>query len=687
MTKKYKKLTSGTLAAALALASIGMQSRPARAEELEEKQYVIVAETDAAYERAVEAALEGAEPQDEGLSDHNVAVARLSEEEAARLQRLSEVTVEEDFTLSASAAADGDVAATSKEEKIRWKRERLEQAQKALEEAAESAEPEWNLLAVGAEGADAPDGTPKERVKVAVLDSGVDFVSGINLEGYVNLVEEERHLSDVFQDMTGHGTGVAAIISGNGEGGVRGVNPNAEVYSVRVLDGENRAPLSRVVRGIYWCVENGMDVINMSFGTTTRSAALEKAVEDACAAGVLMVAASGNGGGAVEYPAAYEGTLAVASTDARAEISEFSGMGEEVGVAAPGERIRTAGFFNGTVVTHGTSVAAPHVTGAASLLWERDLTKPAEFIRQLIERSAKRLEDEEGCGLLDVGYAMEQYDAFAEQYEEGAPNEEALPENTEEPERFDYIEEDEGYVEGRWIGKVHESLVVNNVGAAFSEDDIKMLKEGAVLPDSEWHDGSGDNPWHGRWAYRPNAGYNKGNKKINYAAVVEMVTTIALKGGDVSSFTGCGEFLGLSQELFDYFKFDISTWYTVNQRFKTERERKHILYGCGIHVLTDIFAHSTTNEKGDRIDHPDADDITKFSRRHKTASQAVAEALDSLRTGRSTDGLDIIYALKKTYLSDTKYHLINVKQYVAENGYGGMNEALLNRVNINFAIN
>lgn len=74
MTKKYKKLTSGALAAALALASIGMQSRPARAEELEEKQYVIVAETDAAYERAVEAALEGAEPQDEGLSDHNVAV-------------------------------------------------------------------------------------------------------------------------------------------------------------------------------------------------------------------------------------------------------------------------------------------------------------------------------------------------------------------------------------------------------------------------------------------------------------------------------------------------------------------------------------------------------------------------------------------------------------------------------------
>ncbi len=259
-----------------------------------------------------------------------------------------------------------------------------------------------------------------------------------------------------------------------------------------------------------------------------------------------------------------------------------------------------------------------------------------------------------------------------------------------EPEWFDYIEEDEGYVEGRWTGSVHESLVdkgYKDMGkSVFTSEEIEWLKEGAVFPDTGWKSSaaSRNKPWHGRWAYREDGDYRK-NVKINYAAVVEMVTAIALKGGDVSSFADYGEFWGLDQRLFSDLKSDIKNWHTMNQGL-TERQRKHILYGCGIHVLTDIFAHSTTNEKGDRIDHPDADDITKFSRRHKTASQAVAEALDSLRTGRSTDGLDIIYALKKTYLSDTKYHLINVKQYVAENGYGGMNEALLNRVNVNFEV-
>ena len=75
---------------------------------------------------------------------------------------------------------------------------------------------------------------------MAVLDSGVDYVTGINLAGYVNLVEGEEELSEIFQDSTGHGTGIAGIISGNGETGILGVNPNAEVYSVKVLDEENR---------------------------------------------------------------------------------------------------------------------------------------------------------------------------------------------------------------------------------------------------------------------------------------------------------------------------------------------------------------------------------------------------------------------------------------------------------------
>lgn len=107
----------------------------------------------------------------------------------------------------------------------------------------------------------------------------------------------------------------------------------------------------------------------MSFGTSTYSNAMKKAVEDAYDAGILMVGASGNNAGKVEYPAAFKEVMAVAATTPEAEISSFSNTGKELEIAAPGEKIQTASFFGGSVVTHGTSIAVPHVVGVASLLW------------------------------------------------------------------------------------------------------------------------------------------------------------------------------------------------------------------------------------------------------------------------------------------------------------------------------
>ncbi len=291
------------------------------------------------------------------------------------------------------------------------------------------------------------------------------------------------------------------------------------------------------------------------------------------------------------------------------------------------------------------------------------------------------LENEEGCGLLDVGYAMEQY-------EEGAPNEEALTENTEEPERFDDIEEDEGYVEGRWGSGVHQSLIGNSMGTTFTNEEIEWLKTGAALPDTRWTSGDSNSnkPWHGRWAYRVFQEDPRSDFRINYAAAVDMITTIALKGGDVSSFTRPGQFDGMGSFVFSDLREDIHNWYLAKQGY-TNRKRKFVLFGCGIHALTDAFAHSTTKENGTLIEHPDADNIERYSRRHKAAARAAAWALYSLSIGTSADGMDILFALDETYTSDTSYRLINVKRYVVENGYGGHNDALLNRANIDFAVN
>ena len=160
------------------------------------------------------------------------------------------VLVEEDIILSGSTEEtggevlteerDGEEETVITEEEARQRKLAVKQKkQEALDrdgeedgtdETEDGNEPEWNLKAVNAEGL-AEEGEGKVRAKVAVLDSGVDYVTGINLEGYVNLVEGEEELSPIFQDLTGHGTGIAGIISGNGETGIHGVNPHAEVYS------------------------------------------------------------------------------------------------------------------------------------------------------------------------------------------------------------------------------------------------------------------------------------------------------------------------------------------------------------------------------------------------------------------------------------------------------------------------
>jgi len=287
---------------------------------------------------------------------------------------------------------------------------------------------------------------PEDRIKVAVLDSGIDTIVGLDVAYCINFVQDEQDISPMFRDMSGHGTGVASIIAGTPQNAVQGVNPGVDLYSVKVLDAQNSAPLSRIIEGIFWCIDNEIDIINMSFGTPIRSMAFAAAVAEAYEAGILMVAAAGNDGGDVQYPAAFPEVLGVASVGVSAEISDFSAIGDEVEIAAPGESIRTLGWFGTVDLNEGTSVAVPHVVGAASVLWQQNRTKCADFIRGLLVNSTKeieceRLEREEinGIGLLDVEFALEIYDDFAEIFEasDGLDIDVSdLPENEGEPEIF-----------------------------------------------------------------------------------------------------------------------------------------------------------------------------------------------------------------------------------------------------------
>ncbi len=673
-----------------------------------ERQYVIVTEDKEVYEEISEEVSERLINEASVLEDNQIIVVELTETEAAALNAEEDILVEEDIILAGSIEKDSiedtdeieltaEEARKRKEEIKQKKRETIAQMEEEIEsETEEEKEYEWNIHAVNADNA--AEETISRKVKVAVLDSGVDYVTGINLAGYVNFIEGEEELSPIFQDLTGHGTGIASIISGNGETGIYGVNPNAELYSVKVLDSENKAPLSRIIQGIYWCIEQDMDIINMSFGTPIYSKALEQAVKDAYDAGLLMIAAAGNDGEAVEYPAAFPETMAVAATNSEAEISEFSNTGKELDVAAPGEKVRVAAFFDGNQVTHGTSIATPHVTGAASLLWEKDLTKSNEFIRQLITESAKAIEGTDECGLLDVGYAERIYDAFAETYhEEGKTLETEIPENIEKPESFEEVNTNETYVEGRWNGANHKKAVdTGSSGLEFSTGAINVIKQGAVYPDqnANWSRGRLHPWWHGRWqtvgetVWKNNDNIKevKGTaQNVNYAAVIEMISSIALTGGEIKSYMTYDHFSGMDIHTYKEIVIDLNNLKYQNiLSNNTKANRKYFLYGCAIHSITDAFAHSTTDSNGNRISHGDpnqADDINFYKGRYKMAVYTTGYALKELKEGIYLDGETILKGIKKKYQEgNANFKMIKIKPYLVANGY---NNSILEKLNIN----
>lgn len=344
---------------------------------------------------------------------------------------------------------------------------------------------DWNMRMIGVVSSELPDTDKGRRVKVAIMDSGVDVSEDVNVVERVNLVDNEKYIAPFYEDITGHGTSIAGIISD--------INPKAELYSVRVLDSGNTAKLDRVIEGIYWCIDHDIDIINMSFGTKYRSTALEKAVNAAYDAGILLVSAAGNGGNeeSVEYPAAYEKVIAVGGVDKNAVLTDESATGEAVELVAPGSQILTDGAFGGSLVAGGTSLSVAHVTGAASAIWQKDLSKTNGFVRGLLSDSAKRLGDSKyyGSGLVDIKYALKHYKKYADRFsqipcETGEAVEEVCQENDSAVKTFD----DVNLVEGRWNSFSHEGLVdfgnnLSGLEVGLTANELLIIKDACAKVD------------------------------------------------------------------------------------------------------------------------------------------------------------------------------------------------------------
>ncbi len=160
-------------------------------------------------------------------------------------------------------------------------------------------------------------------------------------------------------------------LSNNGIG-IAGVAWGARVMPVKVLDQYGEGWYSDIAAGIIYAADNGAKIINLSLGGAAASQTLCEAAAYALQKGALLVAATGNGGAAVSYPAACDGVLAVAATDRADQRAGFSNFGPQVDLAAPGVDIySTWPWLDGYFTRSGTSMAAPHVAGVAALVWSR----------------------------------------------------------------------------------------------------------------------------------------------------------------------------------------------------------------------------------------------------------------------------------------------------------------------------
>ncbi len=235
-------------------------------------------------------------------------------------------------------------------------------------------------------------------VKLVVIDTGIDMthpeLSGI-IKGGWNAIST----SSTFNDDNGHGTHCSGTIAAKDDDqGVVGVAPQIDLYGVKVLDENGSGTFDDVIAGMLWAVENKMEVASMSLGASQGNKALEDAVEAMRKGGVILLAAAGNSGASVGYPAAYPGAIAVAASDSKDKLASFSSRGPQVAVIAPGVNVKSTYMGGGYDTLSGTSMATPHVAGLTALYVATHKGATPEQARAALAAASTKL-----VGVPDIG--------------------------------------------------------------------------------------------------------------------------------------------------------------------------------------------------------------------------------------------------------------------------------------------
>jgi major intracellular serine protease len=241
-------------------------------------------------------------------------------------------------------------------------------------------------------------------IVIAVIDTGCD-TSHPDLEGRIiagrNFTDDDNGDPEKITDYNGHGTHVAGTIAAiNAESGVIGVSPEAKLLILKALAGKEGSGAYEWVTGaIEYAISQKVDIISMSLGGPIDVPELHDAIKSAVENQILVVCAAGNEGDGkhsteeFSYPAGYNEVISVGAVSLQRKSSYFTNSNNEVDVVAPGEKIISTIPGGRYAVFSGTSMSAPHVAGALSLVkslseseFERKLSEP-ELYAQLIKRT------------------------------------------------------------------------------------------------------------------------------------------------------------------------------------------------------------------------------------------------------------------------------------------------------------
>lgn len=241
----------------------------------------------------------------------------------------------------------------------------------------------WNLEMVQAPKA--WEKTKGKGIVVAVVDTGIDYRHN-ELKGRFgptkgkNCYDEQK---DPMDD-NGHGTHVAGSIAGQKVG----VAPEASLYAVKVLDADGSGSTQTVLMGLDWCLQEEVNIVNMSLGSTVSSPAFAHAVKVMFEKGICVIASAGNSGDSVpHYPSSYPGVMSIAAIDQHKQRASFSTMNPENDFSGPGVAIYSSIPGNGYAVYNGTSMSSPHVSGVCALLLGAK-NMHASKVEELLKKSA-----------------------------------------------------------------------------------------------------------------------------------------------------------------------------------------------------------------------------------------------------------------------------------------------------------